>query len=312
MKMRLLGLAAIAAAALSSPAQAFPNDDITFLIPYNPGGGFDTLVRKVAPKMEEILGVEVVPTNMPGGSGRKAGGALMRAEPDGHTIMIFNIPGHGLAQVRGEEMPYDISALTWLGQVGQDGYVVMTAANHETIQSMDDILTLDRPLKIPEVGSNSTSFIANQITWSTLGVERTMISGYKSSRDYTTAVLRGDGDISMVVSGSAKRYNTAGDFNILAEFSPNQQFPDAPSGADLGKPELDGLGLRRVVAGPPGMPEDVVRILSDAIVAAVNDPEIQAWAAETGNPMPALNAAETSQAVAAEIDFYSRYKDMLQ
>jgi len=306
-----LGLAAAAMVGLAGAAEAFPDKNITFLIPYGPGGGFDTVVRKIVPKMEEILGVEVVPTNMPGANGRKAATYLERADPDGHTIMIFNIPGHGLGLIRGEEIGYDIEGLTWLAQVGQDGYVVLSAADNEAITSVQDVIDLGREIKIPDQGPSSTSHMANQITWSTLDVPYKFITGYKSSQDYTTAVLRGDGDLTMVVSGSAKRYNANNDYNIIAEFSDNKQFPDAPGGAELGQPDLDNLGLRRVVAGPAGMPDEAKKILSDALVQAVNDPEIQAWAEETGNPMPALGADETAAAVQRSFEFHKRYADIL-
>lgn len=309
---RLTTLAAAAALGLAGAAQAdFPEKDIAFLIPYGPGGGFDTVVRKIAPKMEEELGVNVIPTNMPGANGRKAATYLMNSEPDGHTIMIFNIPGHGLGAIRGEDIGYDIEAVTWLAQVGQDGYVVMSAADNEEIQSIDDVLALDRAIKIPDQGPSSTSHIANQITWDTLGAEPLFITGYKSSRDYTTAVLRGDGDLTMVVAGSARRYNADDDFRILAEFADDQQFPDAPDGNDLGHPDLNNLNLRRVVAGPPDMPEEAVQKLSDALVAAVEDPEVQAWAEETGNPMPALGAEEADAAVNKSFEFHKQFRDVM-
>ncbi len=310
-KRVVLGVAAAAMIGFSGAAEAFPDKNITFLIPYGPGGGFDTVVRKIVPKMEEILGVEVVPTNMPGANGRKAATLLERSKPDGYTIMIFNIPGHGLGLLRGEDIGYDIENLTWLAQVGQDGYVVLGAADNENIKSVQDVLDLGRGIKIPDQGPSSTSHMANQITWTTFGVPYEFITGYKSSQDYTTAVLRGDGDLTMVVSGSAKRYNANNDFNVLAEFSDNKQFPDAPGGAELGQPDLDNLGLRRAVAGPAGMPADVVKILSDALVAAVNDPEVQAWAEETGNPMPALGAEQTAAAVKRSFEFHKRYADIL-
>ena len=311
MTTRLLGLAAAAAIGVAGAASAFPDKEITLLIPYGPGGGFDTISRKLAPKLEEALGVEVVPTNMPGANGRKAATYMMRQPADGHTIMIFNIPGHGLGQIRGEEMGYDITEVTWLGQVGQDGYVVLSAADNDEIRTFDDVAKLGRTIKIPDQGPSSTSHMANQITWSTVGVPFEFISGYKSSRDYTTAVLRGDGDLTMVVSGSAARYNADNDFNVLAEFSDNKQFPDAPDGEALGHPDLNVLGLRRVLGGPPAMPDDVVETWSNAIIEAVEDPEIQAWAQETGNPMPALGAGETEAAVERTFDFFSKFADVM-
>ena len=84
----------------SAPAQAaFPEKDITIVIPYGPGGGFDTLTRKLSPYIEEYFAkksgknynnVKVVPKNMPGASGKKAAVYTSKQKPDGHTVQIFN------------------------------------------------------------------------------------------------------------------------------------------------------------------------------------------------------------------------------
>lgn len=298
-----------AAALASAPAHAFPTGDITILIPFSPGGGFDTVVRRLAPRLSETLGVEVIPTNMPGAAGRRAASALMSSAPDGHTLMIFNIPGHGLDYIRDVDTDFDISTVTWVAQVGEDRYVALAASTNEAIRSVEDVKAKGSIL-IPELGPTSTSHIANQIAWTTLGVEPNFITGYSSSQDAATAVLRGDGDLMMVVAGSALRYNEAGDYTVLAEFSPasgTRLFPDVPNGEALGHPELDQLGLIRAIAGPPGMPEDVVQILSDAFVAAVNHPETQAWAEETQNPMIALDAAAAREAVFGALDFHRQF-----
>ena len=69
----------------SAPAQAaFPEKDITIVIPYGPGGGFDTLTRKLSPYIEEYFReksgksfnkIKVVPKNMPGASAAAAASA---------------------------------------------------------------------------------------------------------------------------------------------------------------------------------------------------------------------------------------------
>ena len=71
----ILSAAALGAAmALSGGALAadFPNKNITFIIPYGPGGGFDTYVRKIAPLIAKHLPnkVNVLPKNVTGAGGR--------------------------------------------------------------------------------------------------------------------------------------------------------------------------------------------------------------------------------------------------
>ncbi|MBE58181.1 MAG: hypothetical protein CMD66_02000 [Gammaproteobacteria bacterium] len=304
----------------SAPAQAaFPEKDITIVIPYGPGGGFDTLTRKLSPYIEEYFReksgksfnkVKVVPKNMPGASGKKAAVYTSKQKPDGYTVQIFNIPGHGLPYIKGENPGYDIEGYSWLNRVGGDSYVVVVS-KEGPYKKLDDLVNKSGDLKIPEQGPGSTSNMANRITWSTLGKGGEYIYGYKSSRDYTTAVLRGDGDVTMLASGSAKRYNKGGDYNILAHFADkvDPAFPGAVNGQDIGHPELHSLGLLRIIAGPAGMSKDVMDEWNNALSYAVNHPDIQAWSAKTGNPVKAYDTtAETRKALMDTLNYFKKFR----
>ncbi len=105
-------VAIIAIFAGTWPAQAsFPEKDITFIVPYAPGGTFDTYVRAISAALERHLPnkVHVIPNNIPGGDGAKAVGTMWRAKPDGYTIAIFDVPGELLPQIANNPPPpYDL------------------------------------------------------------------------------------------------------------------------------------------------------------------------------------------------------------
>src|SRR5688572_17173950 len=105
----LAGCASTPPAATSAPASApastaapasiaatpegcagFPTSDIELVIPYGPGGGFDTWARLVAPVLQEKLptDVNVVPLNREGAGGLVGVTEVLGAQPDGHTIVI--------------------------------------------------------------------------------------------------------------------------------------------------------------------------------------------------------------------------------
>ena len=124
-----LGAAAFGAVALTmagTAGAAFPEKNITFIIPYGPGGGFDTYVRKIAPVMAKHLGgkVNVVPKNVAGAGGRKALNVVYRAKPNGYTIAVFNMPGMLLDKILGRKTTFDIDKFTWLGRIAQSKYVL--------------------------------------------------------------------------------------------------------------------------------------------------------------------------------------------
>src|SRR5262245_12450649 len=72
-------------------ADAYPAKDITFIIPYAAGGGYDTLVRRIAPVMQRFLPrrVNIVPFNMAASGGGRALTSIYRERPDGYTIGLF-------------------------------------------------------------------------------------------------------------------------------------------------------------------------------------------------------------------------------
>lgn len=306
--------------AFATPAQAaFPEKNIDFVIPYGPGGGFDTLTRKLIPYMEEYYAqqgskISIVPVNMPGASGNKAAAYTSRSKPDGYTIQIFNIPGHGLGYITDKDSGYDITKMTWINQVGLDTYVVMTAANGD-LKSFDDIMKLGRDIKVPEQGPGSTSNMANKIVWSTVDKGAEYIYGYKSSQEYATAVLRGDGDLTMVVVGSAKRYNAAGDYNVVAHFNSeiDSEFKGAINGAAIGKPDLDEVNLLRMVAGPPGMAPEVASSIHAALKYAIEHPDIQKWSVETQNGVVSLASPEAAgKRLMRALDLYKQFADVFK
>ncbi len=80
---------------------AFPERDITMIVPFGAGGATDLIARSLEPAMEEYLGVQILATNMPGGASAVGNEYVFAAEHDGYTI---------LAQ------PTDITSIAVMGQ----------------------------------------------------------------------------------------------------------------------------------------------------------------------------------------------------
>ncbi len=91
MNLSHLGIATVAAAlALTAPAQAqnYPVKTIRMVIPFAAGGNTDIIGRIFVPKMAEILGQQIIIDNR-GGAGSMIGTeAVMRAAPDGYTLLL--------------------------------------------------------------------------------------------------------------------------------------------------------------------------------------------------------------------------------
>jgi tripartite-type tricarboxylate transporter receptor subunit TctC len=294
-------------------AQAdWPDDKpIKFIIPFGPGG-FDSYVRIVTPLMEEILGAVVVPENMPGAGGRIAANAVYRARPDGYTIGIWNMPGMTLPSIIGERVRYDLKQLTWIAQLGHDGYGLAVKAD-SPIGSLDDLCNLGRVASFSAQGGlTETASIATVITMAELGCPYKLVTGYQGSSQGTLAVMRGDVDARMNPIGSLLPYVDSGDVRLLVTFEETNSVPGVPTIADLGHREFVHFGLRRIVAGPPGMPEDIRDRLSAALLQAMQTDQARDWSRSTNNPFSPLDSRQTAAAMQDVMRFYEQYGEMLR
>ncbi len=287
----------------------FPEKDITFIIPYSTGGGFDRAVRLLAPFMEKYLPnkVNVVPKNIPGGGGRKGVSALYRAKPDGYTIAVFNIPGNAIAPLMGTEVSYDLSKVTWLTRLAIGEYMLGVAAK-SSIKSLEDLRKMDS-VKFTQTGIGSTAGATTHVAAEVLGLKAKHLTGYKGSKNYMLGVVRGDGDAAFGLVTSFRKFVQSGDIRPILTFEARSSLEGVPTAREVGYPELETLTLERLVGGPPGIPADVVKILSGAMIKAMNDPELKEKAKK--RPYAPLAAGETGSRVGKSLAFFLKYKSIL-
>ncbi len=108
-----LGLSALACAALavlhSHPAAAqdsYPSKPIKLVVPLAAGGGIDFTARATAQKLSEVIGQQVIVENIGGAGGTIGVNAVVRAAPDGYTLLYHSVTGV-VSSVVGKDLPYD-------------------------------------------------------------------------------------------------------------------------------------------------------------------------------------------------------------
>jgi len=307
-KNRTMVLAVFAVVALTAgPAMAdWPNDKpIKIIIPYSPGGGFDTYVRGLAPVLAEQLGagVTVVPENISGAGGKKGSSVLYKADPDGYTIGILNVPGITVAKARGDKLGFDPEKFTWLVKIADSPYGIATSAKSE-MNNIQDLCNLGRPAKFAQTGPSSSGYITAVIVMKTMGCDYKMVTGYKGTSQAITAMLRGEVDASLRPLGSTAKYVKSGDLKVLMELTPEGV-------SAIGYPKLGQLGVKRMLAGPPGMSAELTAKLSDALLRTVNTDEIKALVKKRRDKHSPAGAAE-AQKLHTELGvFYEQFKDLI-
>lgn len=311
-KPALLVLAFLVACPFPAATAAWPDDKpIKFIIPFGPGG-FDAYARTLAPVLEEILGAVVVPDNVPGAGGRIGANAVYRARPDGYTIGLFSIPGMTIPGIMGERVRYDLDELSWIAQLSFAGYGLAVAAD-SNIRSLDDLCNLGRPASFAAQGGyTETASIATIVTMAELGCPYKLVTGYQGSSQATLAVMRGDVDARINPLGTLLPYIESGDVRVLVTFEKDATFEGVPTIADLGHPEYEQFGVRRVVAAPPGLPEAIRQRLEAAFLEAMRAPRIVEWSKRTNNPFSPLGSEDTAATIRQVTRFYEQYGDLLR
>jgi tripartite-type tricarboxylate transporter receptor subunit TctC len=303
---------AVAMATAGTAGAAFPEKNITFIIPYGPGGGYDTYVRKIAPVMAKHLGgkINVVPKNVAGAGGRKALNVLNRAKPDGYNIAVFNMPGMLLDKILGKKSTYDIDKFTWLGRIAQSKYV-LTVGKKSPYQDIKS-LQKAKQLKYAITSKNSGAYVAGKIMAKALGMNIKFLPGYKGSAKISLSMIRGDTHLSLFNTRSFAKWAKGGDLKAVLSFEKKSPFKGVPTAAGIGQASLEALTIERVVGTAPGVSAKRAKILSDALMGALNDPAIQNWHKKTKRPIDPLGGKETGKLLKNLANFFTQYKSVLK
>ena len=127
------------AARQQAAAPTWPAKDITLIVPFKPGGGYDLQARIIAPFLEKYLPlkVNVVVKNVDGAGGKIGATELSKAKPDGYTIGIMGREAVAFMRAN-KELHWIPATWTWLGQVSSDPLVVAipTAGKFKTLADM--------------------------------------------------------------------------------------------------------------------------------------------------------------------------------
>ena len=293
--------------------ETFPQENISIVIPYGAGGGFDTTVRVFAHFFEKHLGggISVLPENIPGTGGRRGTSTVYRAKPDGYTLGIFNLPGLVLPSITGEKVDYDLRKLSWLGRVESQDYVLLVQSA-SAINTLDDLKAQEK-ITFVSIGYGTTGLAAIQIMAEQMGVmskNPTFLTGYAGTTDQLVALVRGDGNVTMSPISTATQYIQSGSLRPLAVTGNNRSshLPEVATFAELGYPDLAPLNVQRSIAGPPDMAPALLAQLRDAFSKTMADPEFIAAATGAAMDVAPLNGEDAAKAINDNFTYYEKFK----
>lgn len=258
---------------------SWPDGNIEWLIPYAAGGNADMQCRILASAMGEILGVPIVPVNVPGGAGVVCAERVVRSEPDGYTITLGNVAMNGTQLNMDDSLSYEFDDFSYICNFVTQNILFVVPAD-SPIKDFNDFI--DRlkaepgKYKYGTTGTGVTSHMAMELLSIAADVESVMIP-YGSGAEINAALLGGELDFAAHFPGSATPLLESGDLRCLAVSSVERtsQFPDYPALGEFGFGEDAVFSSYHAIVGPAGMPDEIVKKIADACEQALQDKKVQ-------------------------------------
>ncbi|MGE4334616.1 MAG: Bug family tripartite tricarboxylate transporter substrate binding protein [Pigmentiphaga sp.] len=277
----LAALFCTSALALTGAAHAdFPDKGrpITVVVGFTPGGGIDTQARAVAQKMAESLDTPVVVENRPGASTIVATQAVMRAKPDGYTLLYA--PSSAMAQNPHtlHQANYDpFNDFTPISLAARGPLVFMAYAGLPVTnlrELIDYIKANPGKTSYASFGTGTSSHIVGEVFARNNGLDAEHIA-YKGGSDAARDLLSGRVEYMIDAAPSGLTSAATGKARMLAVVAPERSkyMPDVPTVTEAG---VEGLDLPSWTGfyGPKDIPADVVKALNEAIAKALSSPDL--------------------------------------
>jgi len=275
-----LGVVALVASALAQDARAqskYPDRPIRLIVPFAPGGLYDSTARPFVESVKPYLGT-VVAENMGGGGGSLGAAAVARAQPDGYTILFGGTPMLVVHPIASSRLPYHpVKDFEPIAIVGYNATLigVHPALPVRTLKDLaDHARSNPGKLSYGSSGTGSMNHLVGERFKSLTGTDIPHVP-YRGAGPAMTDLI--SGHIPMVVqsaSAGAFELHRAGKLRILASTGAKRVASDIPTVAEAGFPGLTSENFIGLYA-PKGTPKAILEQLTQATRKAVTDKDLQ-------------------------------------
>jgi tripartite-type tricarboxylate transporter receptor subunit TctC len=293
--LALIGLVAT----LGARAQdAYPSQNIRFVVPFTAGSATDTLARLLANRMSTTLGRNIVVENIAGGNGIPASQNVVRAAPDGYTVMVTSNTTHAGNQALLKKVPYD--AVADFEPITKLGTITLALVGHPSVPAanVQELIAYAKanPGKLTSAtqGNGTTSHLTSELFQMMADLKFQHVP-YRGSAPALTDLVAGSVDLMFDNLGVSLPLVKGGQLKLLGVATPKRMasLPDVPTIAET-LPGFESAAWFAIVA-PPKTPQAVV----DKINADVNEALRQSDIVQRLTQLSAEPIGGTPQATAA-------------
>jgi len=277
-------VAAIAAAGLGlntnlAQAQGFPTRPIKIVIGFPAGGPLDLHARLLADRLGQILGQTVLIDYKAGAGGTVGAQEVMRANPDGHTIMLANTGVMVINPAVYGKLPYaTLRDFVPIARTAMQPLALLVNPS-VPVQTLPEFLAYlkARPGKVNygSAGNGGISHLVPEMFKTATGTFMVHIP-YRGSAPAFADLMAGQVQFMAESIPQAAMYHKQGRVRALAVTSRerNPALPDVPTAMESGIKDFEVVGFYGFLA-PIATPREVVQRLSEAFKQVLNTPEIR-------------------------------------
>jgi tripartite-type tricarboxylate transporter receptor subunit TctC len=277
---RLAGVALCALWAAPAMAQGnFPTRPITMVVPLPAGGTADLLCRFAAEKATAILGQQVVVENRAGGAGGRVGmDQVMRAAPDGHTLLCGTQLMFSITHLVFTKSQADARTMEPISVLATYPLIIITKAALPA-NNMKEFIDYARanPDKINygHQGKANTGHLLGELIMLKTGIKMTEIP-YRGSAPAINDLLAGTIEMVPDYLLANKPNIDAGKLKLIASAS-EKRLKDYPNVGTVAE-TIPGVTSTTwmAVAAPPGTPKEIAKKISDAIGQGFREADLKA------------------------------------
>jgi tripartite-type tricarboxylate transporter receptor subunit TctC len=269
--------------------------------------------------------VGVQPENRPGAGGVTPTTEVYGADPDGYTLMIFNVQSFVRSQIQGQGN-FKSEEMTPIAQIAQNIRSIGVAEN-SGIDTWSDFVegVQNEELTFGATGPTSGGVIIPAVVGEIGGLypAENVIENridFDGKGSHATSMERGDVDVMAGSYSSVLPYVEDGPVEMLAVTTTDDEPPQQTSEAstfndiDIENPsEIENTVTSfRVFVGPPDIPEERATILQNAFEQAITDDDFQAEAEEVDRPVVYGGAGAVEEAIATSQEQWDELSYLLE
>jgi tripartite-type tricarboxylate transporter receptor subunit TctC len=289
-------------------AEAYPLRAVRLLVGFPPGGPNDTLARLIGQWLSERLGQPFLIENRPGASGNIATEAVVRAPPDGYTLLLIG-PANAITASTAANLNFDfLNDIALIAGITREPLVLVVhpSVPARTVQELISYAKANpKALNMASTGQASSPHAAGELFKLMSGIDLPVVQ-YSGGGPALKGLIGGDAQLMFEPLSAAIEPIRAGKLRALAvsTASRSEALPDVPTVSDA----IPGYEASAVtgLGAPKGTSTEVIETLNNTVNAAFADPQMRARIAQTGGAPVTGSPAEFRSILAEEIEKWAK------